>query len=361
MSIMCPTHLHINPACPQNYEVNLSLAGSNVHVSDTLTQTICTTTKWSNITHRFQFNVNTVSDTATHNYPQNYQMKLSLSDSKIHNVSNTLTQIVHYEVQLTTVHHHLQRSFLDHVIHWNKMDVFFICIFYVALSSHLFRQTGAERRKVLCFSYWKKVPCFSYWKKEKTHKTPPLYPVIFNQSNLTVLSDFLFIVVILISFVLLGFKQILCPQNCSKYLTTTNTIMIVTDQYRRQVSWSLPSVWGTPCQTGLPRSRCQGYSPEPFWLVRSSVSPDHFLDTPQHGVQMLVLKEHIFWCLCTNSTLIKKIFLKILKPEYFLTSCLKTQMFLLRYAQSVIVIQFSIIIFPSHRTHWVNRKLLLTV
>ena len=51
MSIMCPTHLHTNPVCPQNYQMNLLLAGSNIHnVSDTLTQTIFTTTKQSSIT-----------------------------------------------------------------------------------------------------------------------------------------------------------------------------------------------------------------------------------------------------------------------------------------------------------------------
>ena len=179
MSIMCPTHLHINPACPQNYEVNLSLAGSNVHnVSDTLTQTICTTTKWSNVTHRFQFNVNTVSDTATHNYPQNYQMKLSLSDSKIHNVSNTLTQIVHYEVQLTTVHHHLQRSFLDHVIHWNKMDD---CIFFLSCSfKPSLDRLGQKEEKCFVFLIEKKCLVFLIEKKRRRIK-----PHHFTQSSST--------------------------------------------------------------------------------------------------------------------------------------------------------------------------------
>ena len=180
---MCPTHLKTHRDCPQNhviYWVVLYRVSNVYKVSYTLTQLAHRTIKWIYhlqdptptpcLTHSPRTSArlpNEVISLAGSNLMLilcltqpptiiHKTIKWSVITHKVHNVSNTLTQIVHYEVQLTAVHHHLQRSFLDHVIHWNTkwMTVFSFC--FMLLFQAIFLETEAERRKVPCFSYWKR-------------------------------------------------------------------------------------------------------------------------------------------------------------------------------------------------------------
>ena len=89
---------------------------------------------------------------------QYYTCIVSSKQNRSHTLP--LTQVVHDEVKLTTVHHHFQWRFQDHIVHWNRPGRTVSSWFLAALLSQVLRER-------VCETEWRRIPSLSCIKKKK--------------------------------------------------------------------------------------------------------------------------------------------------------------------------------------------------